>query len=332
MAKNKHADRKTNSFALPLLMLLGAFAFFMAPWNRLDSYASENTIVSKIIISFNEPAYGNPIEKPDITISSLGLDNYGLNAGAVFVDPSSKDIVKDNVSVTSGNFGAGTYYYNFTIQSAVGFVFVDGTYEPDEITQIVINGNSEPITNAIVIVDDNSDAYSTYDVSYAITIVAPSGAGGGSGSGSAGPSNDYLADFRNELNSAVKNGGSGTITLKNCGDSLPEDIMRTLSENPNLTLVFEYTYDGVDYVATIPGSRVVLEKDTSWYGPINLYNRYGTSATKDGVTKVSGTYTVVKDDNLWNIARRFGVTLKSLLSKNTISNPDLIYPGQTINY
>lgn len=42
-------------------------------------------------------------------------------------------------------------------------------------------------------------------------------------------------------------------------------------------------------------------------------------------------YTVVQGDTLFQIARRFGVTLEALLAANPqITNPDLIFPGQVI--
>lgn len=41
-------------------------------------------------------------------------------------------------------------------------------------------------------------------------------------------------------------------------------------------------------------------------------------------------YTVRRGDNLWNIAKRHGVSLQSILEINIISNPNLIYPGQKI--
>jgi spore coat assembly protein SafA len=45
-----------------------------------------------------------------------------------------------------------------------------------------------------------------------------------------------------------------------------------------------------------------------------------------------GEYTVRSGDTLWKIAQRQGVTLEALIGVNPqITNPDLIYPGQTIN-
>ena len=42
------------------------------------------------------------------------------------------------------------------------------------------------------------------------------------------------------------------------------------------------------------------------------------------------TYTVVRGDTLWRIARRFGTTVARLASVNGIKNPDLIFPGDVL--
>ena len=43
-------------------------------------------------------------------------------------------------------------------------------------------------------------------------------------------------------------------------------------------------------------------------------------------------YTVRSGDNLSSIASQLGTTVQSLVSMNGISNPNLIYAGQTLNY
>ncbi len=48
--------------------------------------------------------------------------------------------------------------------------------------------------------------------------------------------------------------------------------------------------------------------------------------------QVARTYTVQSGDNLSSIASRLGTTVQSLVSMNGISNPNLIYAGQTLNY
>lgn len=44
------------------------------------------------------------------------------------------------------------------------------------------------------------------------------------------------------------------------------------------------------------------------------------------------TYTVKSGDNLSTIAKRLGVSVQHLVSKNGIKNPNLIYPGQKLTY
>ena len=44
----------------------------------------------------------------------------------------------------------------------------------------------------------------------------------------------------------------------------------------------------------------------------------------------SGSYTVQPGDTLWGIAHALGVHLNDLLSLNSVGNPDLIRPGQTL--
>ena len=44
------------------------------------------------------------------------------------------------------------------------------------------------------------------------------------------------------------------------------------------------------------------------------------------------TYVVQRGDTLWGIAQRFHTTVGHLVALNHIQNPDLIYPGETIEY
>jgi LysM repeat protein len=56
----------------------------------------------------------------------------------------------------------------------------------------------------------------------------------------------------------------------------------------------------------------------------------GSSTTTQGTPGGRQKYVVQAGDTLASIARRFGVTIQSLQTANGISNPDLIYPGQTL--
>jgi LysM repeat protein len=44
----------------------------------------------------------------------------------------------------------------------------------------------------------------------------------------------------------------------------------------------------------------------------------------------SRSYVIQRGDTLLSIARRFGLTVKQLQQANNITNPDKIYPGQTL--
>ena len=56
-----------------------------------------------------------------------------------------------------------------------------------------------------------------------------------------------------------------------------------------------------------------------------------TSSNNATITSsTTAEYTVKRGDNLYNIARRFGTTINSIVNLNNITNPNLIYPGQSI--
>ena len=52
-----------------------------------------------------------------------------------------------------------------------------------------------------------------------------------------------------------------------------------LKDHPEITLVSEFSYDGLDYKITIPGSAVKLDPSVEWYGPkylFPMFYMYGT--------------------------------------------------------
>ncbi|MCR5458435.1 MAG: LysM peptidoglycan-binding domain-containing protein [Acetatifactor sp.] len=142
---------------------------------------------------------------------------------------------------------------------------------------------------------------------------------------------DYLDPLRELLKYAISLGGERTVTWDK-GTGLTYDIMKTLQDHPQLTLIFRYNFANVSYEVTIRGMDVVTDPDVPWYGPMNLYGRYGLRISSFNPSTGERTYRVVRGDNLTKIARRFNVTVDWLVKKNLIKNPNLIWANQMLKY
>lgn len=80
-------------------------------------------------------------------------------------------------------------------------------------------------------------------------------------------------------------------------------------------------------VAEISGTKLLLSGINSWINRSNteILSVIGTTATSGG-----STYTVQSGDTLGGIAAQYGTTAAALASLNGISNPNVIYVGQTL--
>ena len=152
------------------------------------------------------------------------------------------------------------------------------------------------------------------------------------------PTPNYFDDLTSMLEIAKEAGGAQTIYW-NEGTALPGPVMKFLSENPQITLVFSYTYEGLDYTVTIPGKNVKYDPNIPWCGPLYLYGMYGrysastpVKTTNSTLTLGNRTYTITSGDSLWDIARRLGITVDELVRINNVKNPDKIDIGQIIKY
>lgn len=75
-----------------------------------------------------------------------------------------------------------------------------------------------------------------------------------------------------------------------------------------------------------------LARQNSLSNPNMIYTGQVIRFTGGQYGATARTYTVSYGDNLSSIASRLGTTVQSLVSMNGISNPNLIYAGQTLNY
>ncbi len=138
-------------------------------------------------------------------------------------------------------------------------------------------------------------------------------------------SKNSLDNLSQMLWSAIARGGEQTVYWKE-GNALSYDIMKVLEDHVQITLVFEYSYEGKDYKVTMPGSIVKAFPDITWYGPLYLYAHYGNNEAE------LKTYVVQKGDTLSKIAAKLHTSVKRLVELNGIKNPHLIYPGQKLFY
>ena len=80
---------------------------------------------------------------------------------------------------------------------------------------------------------------------------------------------DYLDDLYLLLAIADELGGEQTVYW-NEGDSLPYDVLRYLVEHPQITLIFDYTYEDVEYSVTLCGKDILPDPEIPWAGPLYL--------------------------------------------------------------
>lgn len=75
-----------------------------------------------------------------------------------------------------------------------------------------------------------------------------------------------------------------------------------------------------------------LARQNSLSNPNMIYTGQVIHFTGGQSDATSQSYTIRSGDNLSSIASRLGTTVQSLVSLNGISNPNLIYAGQTLNH
>lgn len=144
-----------------------------------------------------------------------------------------------------------------------------------------------------------------------------------------GNESDFVKEWINELVSEVSNAKPGAIVRWKDVTTLPNDVMKALLAKKTVTLVMEYTYEGRNYVITIPAGAAV-DNDIPWYGPMYLAARYGNGSVPAAAG--GSAYVVKAGDTLSVIAKANNMSLAQLASKNPqIQNIDLILVGQMIN-
>ncbi len=92
------------------------------------------------------------------------------------------------------------------------------------------------------------------------------------------PPVNYMQEVEDKITEAINLGGARVVRIEGY-PALSYHVLEMLKEHPQITLVSEFTYDGLDYRITIPGSAVELDPSIKWYGPkylFPMFYMYGT--------------------------------------------------------
>ena len=138
------------------------------------------------------------------------------------------------------------------------------------------------------------------------------------------------ANLTGAINAAISSGKEQTVYWSE-GTSLPYDVMKMLADNPKVTLVFSYKFQGYPFTVSISGKNAIANSSIPWYGPVYLYVTYGntgkTPTTIQGPATAERTYIVQKGDILSKISKKLKVTVDHLKSVNNIENPKKLKVG-----
>lgn len=280
-------------------------------------------------------ASGRPAGGP----KSGDIIKYGSNSdpsvqGQIIQDPQIKSIV---VKVTDrirslGNWEDDCIFFLVLDETGTGRKYVhlkwneNGWWEttegtptltpgPDEDRAFIayFNSNIDALDKAII--DGRiADGYATYWLS----TFSPRGAES---------SGNYLNPLEDKIKESISTGSTDPICWDE-GNILPNYIMKLLYNNPDLSLDFKFTYEGVEHEIFI-GPGQATNDDIECYGPLWLLARYGEKNT----TAIHGVYTIAEGDTLNKLAFKFGTTVDELMRLNpSIKDRNQIYAGHILNY
>ena len=308
----------------------GAVAGSNGTYSAMYSFDTSNSGASETGVAW--PAQNMPIEYFD------NVYPWSVSMGS--------EVNKDSITVTLTKVSDGRTW-TFSSGSADGYFNVDNdnygqtgciifrpdgaSYSAGDSFRVTIDGLGTPVSYTVNFFDESTCGDNE------------NSGGDGSGDSNTPDSSDSSDDNNNSGNDSessntpstpdvgteIANAKSGD-TIKVTGViSLSNGEMKELLKQSNVTLVMEYTYEGVNYVVTIP-SNAAMDNNIPWYGPLYLAAHYGNSAPVNGTT--GSTYTVQSRDTLSKIARSNGMTLAQLASRNPqIKDLNRINVGQQIN-
>jgi hypothetical protein len=148
----------------------------------------------------------------------------------------------------------------------------------------------------------------------------------------------------------IINNGASTDPCKPIGETCTATIGILWNDNDFVDKGFDYMSQIVNNSCTIPQDFInhIYSASTDQLATETIEGRYGNGDQRKEVlgsrydevqnavnARYGGgssekVYIVKSGDTLSGIAKRFGTTVDSLVKKNGIKNPNLIYPGQVL--
>ena len=218
-----------------------------------------------IKVSFSGAGTGSGEYVSAVLVSSTATSEL-LYYGHIATQTAASSAAGVDVTIPAGLSG-GTYILK---------VFSENVNTSAHTTDLASNPDSNAITLTVTASANGSASGQT---------TSPSGNNSNLTTGSSDskpeeePTYDYLDELRAKIAAAIALGGKQTVTWDQ-GTLLPYDIMKTLQDNPNITLVFSYRYLNKDYKVTLPGKKVKAYANIPFYGPLYLNTFYGEKGTK----------------------------------------------------
>ncbi|MCM1046277.1 MAG: LysM domain-containing protein [Candidatus Gastranaerophilales bacterium] len=260
------------------------------------------------------PGYSNSVQL-DISLSGV-FTPESLRMPVTITMPIPKEISAGQLVILHSHFDGQTenvsFYDNgdgtvtFTVSSFSTFVFAQKGSSEGGSTNT--NTANKPSNGNII--DSTGEAYESTD------------------EGDSSVSNG-MEVYEKAIAAAVP-GAVITIPKSEGITAISNDVMRMLYERNDITLVMEYTYEGVDYRIVIPAGGAVYS-DIPWYGPLYLAAHYGNGAAPKNGTAVNGNYVIKSGDTLSKIAQANGLTVSQIAAMNPqIQDVNKIWAGQKI--
>ncbi len=142
-------------------------------------------------------------------------------------------------------------------------------------------------------------------------------------------------------------GSTITIDRRYNRQFLTNAEMKALLKNKTVSIRMQYEYKGIEYDITIPAGAA-LDNDIPIYGPLCIARFFPATKvftdapsekeipnvpSEEAVAPEVRKYIVQRGDSLSKIARKVGISLEELRSKNPqVGRGNLIFPGQEILY